>query len=66
MRHIGPRLCSECRNGEIYDEPAVALVSHPADYHPNLKVRKWVCVEHLTMLKEDYGSDLRVILGVMG
>jgi hypothetical protein len=63
--------CAECR--AAYDEnarnadgqpvepdEATAKVSHPHPDHPNLRVTKWVCDDHLTMLMDDYGEDVRI------
>lgn len=57
------RICAECRAG--YDDnsdegvgPAEATVkvSHPHPDHPNLRVTKWVCDDHWTMLCDDHGE----------
>lgn len=57
------KFCSECRNGEIPDEPAVAKVRHPNDdtWGPAPPITKWVCSGHLSMLQYDYGDDLKII-----
>jgi hypothetical protein len=55
---VGP-LCSECEAGEIY-APAVLKVQHPNENYPNLRVTKWICEHHLTMLGDDWGDDCKV------
>ena len=55
-------VCAECRAGDHdQPEPAIALISHPNPDHPNLRVRKWVCEEHLTMLADDFQADLTML-----
>jgi hypothetical protein len=54
--------CRECLNGDHEEaEAAVALVSFPNDAHPNLRTKSWVCREHLTAMRDDYGDDLRIL-----
>jgi len=57
--HTGP-FCSECEAGEIYGEPAVVKVRHPNENYLNLRVTKWICEGHLTMLTDDWGDDCKV------
>jgi hypothetical protein len=62
MEKIASHECAECRAGDHeFPEPAVALVSHPNPDHPNLKIRKWVCGDHLMMLYDDYGIELKIV-----
>lgn len=54
--------CHECLSGDYGEpEPTVALVSVPNDPHPNLVRKLWVCREHLIVLRDDYGDDLRIL-----
>jgi hypothetical protein len=54
--------CHECLSGDYGEpEPTVALVSIPNDSHPGLLTKMWVCQEHLTALRDDYGDDLRIL-----
>jgi hypothetical protein len=57
-------MCKECKDGEIYDEPAVWKVRHPNydTWRENAPpITKWVCEHHVTMLGDDYGDELQFI-----
>ncbi len=53
------RVCCECKAGGIKG-PSVVLVELPNLNHPNLKIQKWVCNDHYTMLADDY-PEIRII-----
>ena len=54
------RRCAECSACERETEPVVALVSRPNADHANLRIREYVCIEHLTMLRNDYGAQVTI------
>jgi len=44
--------CSECAAGEIYDEPAIYLVTGH-DVRTDMPFKKMVCEDHCNMLYDD-------------
>jgi len=58
-------LCSECAAGEL-TTPATVLVAHPNYQFGGLRTKKWVCAEHVDLLADDWGDDLRILRRIPG